>query len=257
MNIGDRIKQIRLTKGLTQQKLAFEIGKTVSSVKKYESGFTKPPIDVLEKIADAFVISLDELLNDETTSFSSKLITAILRMDYLSYIDAPGFSDFAGSDKDIFETISDHTGISVDSLKKCIEENTDLKTNEQIELIDYWNRWASRDDGVDLDGFLYDNYKEINKNLLLSKKVKNILNRKSEKDNTEELIDLFEDRGYKLNIESSDGISVVTISNEAGTISEMLEVDFVNLGNDMLESIEKFTLFSIDNFLKAHNGPIK
>lgn len=68
---------------------------------------------------------------------------------------------------------------------------------------------------------------------------------------------LLKDHGYEINMESSDKISTVTISDETGTVSEMLEVDFVNLGNDLLESIEKFTRFSIEEFVKKHNNPRK
>jgi transcriptional regulator with XRE-family HTH domain len=73
----------------------------------------------------------------------------------------------------------------------------------------------------------------------------------------EKISNLLEDHGYEVNMESSNGISTVTISDETGTVSEMLEVDFVNLGNDLLESIDKFARFSVEEFVKNHNNPRK
>lgn len=68
---------------------------------------------------------------------------------------------------------------------------------------------------------------------------------------------LLEDHGYEIDTKSSDELSTVTISDETGTVSEMLEVDFVNYGNDLLENIDKFTRFSVQEFVKKHNNPRK
>lgn len=60
--IGENIKQNRIKKGYTQQKLANEINKSLSTVKKYESGETLPPIDILKKISEALDISINSLI---------------------------------------------------------------------------------------------------------------------------------------------------------------------------------------------------
>ena len=49
--IGKSIKQFRQRRNLTQNELASLIGKTGSSIQKYESGVTEVPLSVLEKIA--------------------------------------------------------------------------------------------------------------------------------------------------------------------------------------------------------------
>lgn len=65
MSISEKIKFYRKEKGITQQQLADKIDKTLSSVKKYESGYTTPPIKVIKEIAKALNISLDCLIENE------------------------------------------------------------------------------------------------------------------------------------------------------------------------------------------------
>lgn len=68
MSISEKIKFYRKEKGITQQQLANKIDKTLSSVKKYESGYTTPPIKVIKEIAKALNISLDCLIENEKDS---------------------------------------------------------------------------------------------------------------------------------------------------------------------------------------------
>lgn len=60
--IGTQIKNYRKRKNLTQKDLALMIGKTVSSVQKYECGSTEIPTSVLEKIADVLGMDITSLL---------------------------------------------------------------------------------------------------------------------------------------------------------------------------------------------------
>ena len=60
--IGTQIKNYRKRKNLTQKDLALMIGKTVSSVQKYECGSTEIPTSVLEEIADVLGMDITSLL---------------------------------------------------------------------------------------------------------------------------------------------------------------------------------------------------
>ena len=60
--IGAQIKNYRKRKNLTQKDLALMIGKTVSSVQKYECGSTEIPTSVLEEIADVLGMDNTSLL---------------------------------------------------------------------------------------------------------------------------------------------------------------------------------------------------
>lgn len=62
--IGKKIKQYRKGK-MTQQELAERIGKTESSVRKYEKGLVTIPLDVLENIASALGVTPFALMGAE------------------------------------------------------------------------------------------------------------------------------------------------------------------------------------------------
>lgn len=49
--IGKHIRKLRRSNNVTQKDLAIKIGKTESSIQKYEAGKVQIPIDVIEKIA--------------------------------------------------------------------------------------------------------------------------------------------------------------------------------------------------------------
>lgn len=60
---GRRLKQLRKKAGWSQQKLAEEAGLSYNVITKIEQGAAKNPnIQTMVKLADAFGISLDELV---------------------------------------------------------------------------------------------------------------------------------------------------------------------------------------------------
>ncbi|ADH59838.1 transcriptional regulator, XRE family [Thermoanaerobacter mathranii subsp. mathranii str. A3] len=60
--LGERIKELRKKKGVTQKELALYLGVSDRAVGYYESGQRTPPPDILQKIADFFNVSVDYLL---------------------------------------------------------------------------------------------------------------------------------------------------------------------------------------------------
>lgn len=64
--IGLKIKENRKKFKLTQQELGDKIGKTKSSIQKYEKGLTQIPNDVLEKLAKVFQMTIFDLAFEET-----------------------------------------------------------------------------------------------------------------------------------------------------------------------------------------------
>lgn len=67
-DVGLRIKNARKHKKITQQELAKTIGKTESSIRKYEKGLVEIPYKVLEQIADALDINVSDLIPQENKS---------------------------------------------------------------------------------------------------------------------------------------------------------------------------------------------
>ncbi len=62
MNMGDKLKSLRIEKKLTQKQIADRIGLAISAVSSYESGTRYPSYDVLVKLARIFHVSTDYLL---------------------------------------------------------------------------------------------------------------------------------------------------------------------------------------------------
>lgn len=61
MNIGNEIKRLRKTKGLSQSELAEVLHVTAQSISKWESDISYPDINQLPAIASFFGITIDEL----------------------------------------------------------------------------------------------------------------------------------------------------------------------------------------------------
>lgn len=59
---GERVKELRLDKGLTQQELANFFYLNKSSISRYEKDKQIPELETLEKLSDFFEVSLDYLL---------------------------------------------------------------------------------------------------------------------------------------------------------------------------------------------------
>lgn len=65
MGIGENIKKIRNDKKIKQIVLASNIGISVRTLQKYESGEITPPIDKVQKLADTLQVSLFDLIGEE------------------------------------------------------------------------------------------------------------------------------------------------------------------------------------------------
>lgn len=57
-----RLREVRMQKGLTQQKMADYLNIGLRAYQKYEQGERSPSLECLVSIADVFDISLDYLL---------------------------------------------------------------------------------------------------------------------------------------------------------------------------------------------------
>lgn len=63
MNIGAKIKQLRLKAGLTQEQLAERLGLSAQSVSKWETAVTMPDITLLPVLSGELGVSIDELFD--------------------------------------------------------------------------------------------------------------------------------------------------------------------------------------------------
>lgn len=62
VQLGQRVKEVRLLKGLTQIELAYKIGKDHPSINKLENGKVNPSYIFLLEVAEGLEVNLKELL---------------------------------------------------------------------------------------------------------------------------------------------------------------------------------------------------
>lgn len=73
MNIGYKIKNLRLEKGFTQKELAKLSSVAEITIRKYESGQSNPKIETIKKIAKALNVRLEDILGLNDTQFPLKI----------------------------------------------------------------------------------------------------------------------------------------------------------------------------------------
>ena len=67
--LGDRIREIRLAKKMSQVELAKTLGVTKQSVSNWENENIQPSIEMLSKIADSLSVTTDYLLSRENKRY--------------------------------------------------------------------------------------------------------------------------------------------------------------------------------------------
>ena len=77
MNIGNKIKQLRKQRGITQEQLANSIGISFQAVSKWENGIALPDINLAPILARYFGISMDELFEFNQKEIESTIDTIV------------------------------------------------------------------------------------------------------------------------------------------------------------------------------------
>lgn len=87
MLIGNKIKQLRINKGITQTKLSEELAVSSQSVSKWENHITTPDISILPSIARYFGITMDELFNYrlDTLNYKERFIRFMVNNGMLRF----------------------------------------------------------------------------------------------------------------------------------------------------------------------------
>lgn len=77
--IGDRIAQLRKQNGWSQTELAGKIGASREAIGKYERNEAMPSVETAKKIADAFSVTVDYLVDETATPNFDKLTVKRLK----------------------------------------------------------------------------------------------------------------------------------------------------------------------------------
>ncbi|WP_448920940.1 helix-turn-helix domain-containing protein [Eubacterium sp.] len=72
MDLGQRLKQLRTEKHLSQETVAFELNVSRQAVAKWEKNASKPSTANLMAICDLYGISLDELVSNKSDELSAE-----------------------------------------------------------------------------------------------------------------------------------------------------------------------------------------
>ncbi len=69
VDFGIKIKELRKSKGMTQQQLSERIGITKAMISAYETGLRYPSYDILIKLTHIFHVTSDYLLGIESKKY--------------------------------------------------------------------------------------------------------------------------------------------------------------------------------------------
>ena len=133
LKIGDRLKEARKAKGLTQKELSNKSGVSIASIQLYEYGRIQPTFEPLQKIAKALEVPISRLI-DAPDSFKPKETASV----FMEWLDAFGFmvdihSEYGLLLTDITES-QDYaiTHSQLEDLEKSIAAYTKFQVREML-----------------------------------------------------------------------------------------------------------------------------
>ena len=75
--LNENLKQLRKSKGLSQEELAIRLNVVRQTISKWEKGLSVPDADMLIKIADIFEVSVSELLGAKIDERKEQDVNAV------------------------------------------------------------------------------------------------------------------------------------------------------------------------------------
>ena len=90
MSISNNLRQLRLNSGLTQEQVAEKIGVTRQALSSYESGRTRPDIDMLLRLSEVYGTDIDGVVYGQDRALKSLRI--IKRVAFFLYAAIAGLT---------------------------------------------------------------------------------------------------------------------------------------------------------------------
>ncbi len=109
IQIGNRIKEIRKSQGLSQREVAKKLNMAFSTYSNYENNNREPNFETLKRIADILGVSVAQLVNDEAVADQETSIFQQM-MDYLDEINLSLDQDESDIEYDRFQIVSAEHG---------------------------------------------------------------------------------------------------------------------------------------------------
>jgi len=88
MGLADNLKRLRKKQGWSQTQLAKQIGSHLSHVNRIETGKYNPSLDVVQKLASVFDVSIDYLVSDTQEDFKEVRIEDKSLLQRVKLIDS-------------------------------------------------------------------------------------------------------------------------------------------------------------------------
>jgi transcriptional regulator with XRE-family HTH domain len=93
MEFSERLKKIRLEKGLSKSELASQIGVHYSQIGRYERKGALPSADVMAKIANVLEVSSDFLMNGTSDELAATTLSDKVLLNQFKAIEQMGEHD--------------------------------------------------------------------------------------------------------------------------------------------------------------------
>ena len=84
MELGNKIKKLRINKGITQEILAQQFGVTYQAVSRWENNVTMPDISLLPEIAVYFGVTIDELFEMSADKHKERIRNMLEEKEHIS-----------------------------------------------------------------------------------------------------------------------------------------------------------------------------
>lgn len=135
--IGQRIKELRESRGLTQSQLAEELNFSDKTVSKWEKDGTEPDSETLVKLAKVFNVTLDYLLTGETALTETESVSKIelaCREDNIALLDGIDIEAFDDKGKNLEYYANKYGAKNIKNyllnyqIDKYVEENKTSRT---------------------------------------------------------------------------------------------------------------------------------
>lgn len=109
IQVGNRIKEIRKSRGFSQREVATKLNMAFSTYSNYENNNREPNFETLKRIADILGVSVAQLVNDEAVADEETSLFQQM-MDYLDEINLSLDQDESDIEFDRFQIVSAEHG---------------------------------------------------------------------------------------------------------------------------------------------------
>ena len=124
MDFKDRIRALRLSKGLSTSQLGAVMGKSEGAVRSWETGKAKPDAETLIKLARYFECSIDYLLGVSSVRSISKIDSVKNEIESIT-------RSIAELDKEINEIVTKRALLQSE-IKKCDEDIVNKTRHQHV-----------------------------------------------------------------------------------------------------------------------------